>query len=147
MMSKVILNKTEIARALDRIAYEIVEHSPKLDDLVLIGIRTRRALIAERLQKLLSKITKKVIPIGILDITLYRDDLALRTKQPIVRQTEIPFDISLGIDAFISLTPVFSEVFKHGNGRNLNKTTHIYNICTYFKYNLSKLFLKSSMQD
>ena len=92
-MSKVILNKTEIARAMDRIAYEIVEHNQELEDLVIIGIRTRGVALAERLQKLLNKITNKIIPLGVLDITLYRDDLALSNKQPLVRKTKIPFDI------------------------------------------------------
>ncbi len=89
-----ILNKEGMRRALTRIAHEIIEKNKGTEDLVLIGIRTRGVPLARRLKALINKIEGVDLPVGILDITLYRDDLSQVAYQPIVHKTEIPFDIT-----------------------------------------------------
>jgi pyrimidine operon attenuation protein/uracil phosphoribosyltransferase len=91
----VVLDAQRIARSLARIAHEILERNPAVDELALIGIRRRGVPLAKRLAQAIHDIHHHDIPTGALDITLYRDDL-MRTAvaaQPIVRRTEIPFSI------------------------------------------------------
>ena len=91
----VVLDATRIARSLARIAHEILERNPGVDDLALVGIRRRGVPLAKRLAHAIHAINDVEIPTGALDITLYRDDL-MRTAvaaQPVVRRTEIPFSI------------------------------------------------------
>lgn len=90
-----IMDADDIRRAVTRIAHEIVERSQGTDNLVLIGIRRRGLPLARRIAALIESFEGAKIPTGAMDITLYRDDLQLRTvsQQPIVRPTEIPFDI------------------------------------------------------
>jgi len=90
----VVMAENEIRRTLIRIAHEIVEKNKGVDNLALIGIRTRGVFLAKRLAQEIFKIEKKEIPVGTLDITLYRDDLSLIARQPLVLKTEIPFDVS-----------------------------------------------------
>ncbi len=90
----VVMGENEIGRTLIRIAHEIVEKNKGVSNLTLIGIRTRGVFLAKRLAKEIFKIEKKEIPVGTLDITLYRDDLSLVARQPLVLKTEIPFDVS-----------------------------------------------------
>ena len=89
-----LLDKDAIARALTRIAHEIVEKNKGIEDLCLIGIRNRGVYLAQRLAGYIKSIESKDVSVGALDITLYRDDLALASGQPLVRKTEIDFDIS-----------------------------------------------------
>jgi pyrimidine operon attenuation protein/uracil phosphoribosyltransferase len=88
-----IMDKDAIRRALIRIAHEIIENNKGLQDIVLVGIHRRGVPMAVRLQKFLSGIENTVVPIGELDITLYRDDLTLRSDQPRVGPTNVPFDL------------------------------------------------------
>ncbi len=88
-----ILDREGIRRSLKRIAHEIVERNKGVDNIVLVGIRKRGVPLAYRLQKYLREIEGKEIPVGSLDITLYRDDLNLRLEQPKVGKTEINFSI------------------------------------------------------
>ncbi|MFH0985545.1 MAG: bifunctional pyr operon transcriptional regulator/uracil phosphoribosyltransferase PyrR [Candidatus Omnitrophota bacterium] len=90
---KQVLDEGGIERALARIAHEILERNQGTAHLTLVGIRSRGVLLAERLQKKLSEIEKKEIPLGILDITLYRDDLSEIGPKPELRETNIPFDL------------------------------------------------------
>jgi len=90
----VVMGENEIRRTLVRIAHEIVEKNKGVSNLALIGIRTRGVFLAKRLAREIFKIEKKEIPVGTLDITLYRDDLSLVARQPLVLKTEIPFDVS-----------------------------------------------------
>ena len=90
----VVMGESEIKRTLVRIAHEIVEKNKGVADLALIGIRTRGVFLAKRLVQEIFKIEKKEIPVGALDITLYRDDLSLVARQPLVLKTEIPFNVS-----------------------------------------------------
>ena len=93
--SAVVMDADRIARTLTRIAHEIVERNKGVDDLALIGVRTRGVYIARRLRKTLKEITGDEVPTGALDITLYRDDLMRHAvgPQPVIRRTEIPFSI------------------------------------------------------
>ncbi len=87
-----ILDKAGVARALTRIAHEILEHNKGCGNLTLIGIRTGGEHLARHLQKRLMDIEGVQVPIGCLDITMYRDDLAARGNLPIGR-TDIPFPL------------------------------------------------------
>jgi pyrimidine operon attenuation protein/uracil phosphoribosyltransferase len=93
--SAVVMDADRISRTLTRIAHEIVERNKGVEDLALVGVRTRGVHIARRLARTLREITKTDIPTGALDITLYRDDLMRFAvgPQPVVRRTEIPFSI------------------------------------------------------
>ena len=91
----VVMDADRVSRALTRIAHEIVERNRGIDDLALIGVRSRGVPLARRLAQALKDITGVDVPTGALDITLYRDDL-MRDRvgpQPLVRKTEIPFSI------------------------------------------------------
>lgn len=89
--NKVVMDAEGIDRSLTRIAYEILEKNKGGDELVLVGIRTGGVYLAERLRKKISAIEKREIPLGILDITLYRDDLSGSHHKPRLGKTEIPF--------------------------------------------------------
>jgi pyrimidine operon attenuation protein/uracil phosphoribosyltransferase len=93
--SAVVMDADRISRTLTRIAHEIVERNKGVEDLALVGVRTRGVHIARRLARTLREITQTDIPTGALDITLYRDDLMRYAvgPQPLVRRTEIPFSI------------------------------------------------------
>lgn len=91
---RLVMESGDIARAMTRIAHEILERNKGLKDLALVGIRTGGVHLAHRLARRLQDIEGAAIPIGELDITLYRDDLALRKEQPVLRRTSVPFDIS-----------------------------------------------------
>lgn len=83
-----------IRRALVRIAHEILEHHKGTQGVALVGIRTRGALLAQRMAGALEAIDRHPIGVGVLDITLYRDDLSRIAPNPIVHATEIPFDVT-----------------------------------------------------
>jgi len=89
-----IMDEQGIQRALVRIAHEIIEKNKGINDVVLVGIRTRGVPLAERIAEEINKIEGVRLPVGILDITLYRDDLSTLAYQPIVHETKIPFDIN-----------------------------------------------------
>ena len=82
-----------IRRMLTRIAHEIVERNKGPQEIVLVGIRRRGVPLARRLAEQIKEIEGTRVPLGILDITLYRDDLQMVAHQPVVRTTEIPVDI------------------------------------------------------
>ena len=92
-MSKLILDAASIDKAVTRMAHEILEKSKGVQDLVLIGIQTRGVVLARRLNEALKSIAGQSVPIGTLDINLYRDDLTKVSEQPIVRRTEINFGL------------------------------------------------------
>lgn len=83
-----------IERCLTRIAYEILEKNKGMDGLVLVGIRTGGVYLAQRLQNKISSIEGGSVPLGILDITLYRDDIAKASKTSPPGKTDIPFDLT-----------------------------------------------------
>ena len=81
-----------IRRSLMRIAHEILEKNKGIEDLCIIGIRTRGVILAERIAQCIKDIEGKEVSVGVLDITLYRDDLTLVSTQPVVRETLINFE-------------------------------------------------------
>jgi pyrimidine operon attenuation protein/uracil phosphoribosyltransferase len=93
-MPKELMNKNEIDRAISRMAHEIIEKNKGIDRLCLVGIQRGGVHLAKRLSIRIKQIEKKNIQVGALDIALYRDDLNIRKEQPVVRRTEIPFEIS-----------------------------------------------------
>lgn len=88
-----IMDANGIRRALTRIAHEIIEKNKGTKDVVLIGIRRRGVTLAERLQQLIYEFEGVKLPMGILDITLYRDDLRTIDVQPVVHETAVPFSV------------------------------------------------------
>ncbi len=88
-----IMDAKEIDRAITRIAHEIIEKNKGCDDLLIVGIRTRGEYLAKRVRQKMEDIEKCSVPQGILDITLYRDDLSSVATQPIVRKTELPHSV------------------------------------------------------
>jgi pyrimidine operon attenuation protein/uracil phosphoribosyltransferase len=94
MSEKQILSADDIRRAVTRIAHEIAERNEGVREVVLVGIRRRGVPLAGRIAATLADIEGVRVPVGTLDITLYRDDLRLRGPAPIVRSTSIPTDIS-----------------------------------------------------
>lgn len=88
------MTEDEIKRAMMRIAHEILEKNAERENLALVGIRTRGVFLAQRLQENIKGIEGITVPMGILDITLHRDDLDQLPTMPIVGKTEINFDIA-----------------------------------------------------
>ena len=89
-----ILDADRIRRMIDRMAHEIAERQKDLAGLALIGIRTRGVPLAARLAARLSDLVPQSFPVGTLDITLYRDDLSTVAPQPLLKKTEIDFDLN-----------------------------------------------------
>ena len=88
-----IMDEAAIERALKRMAHEIIEQNKGLENLYLIGIRTRGVPVAHRLSRYLKEIENREVPVGLLDITLYRDDLTTISHQPVIKSTQIDFAI------------------------------------------------------
>lgn len=91
---KLVMDQHEIARALTRVAHEILERNKGTERLSIVGIRTRGVYLAQRIVRRIHEIEQVLVPSGELDITLYRDDLGLRKGQPALRKTSIPFNIA-----------------------------------------------------
>ncbi|MEE9219023.1 MAG: bifunctional pyr operon transcriptional regulator/uracil phosphoribosyltransferase PyrR [Acidobacteriota bacterium] len=89
----VIMDSEKISRTLSRIAHEILERNVNASDLALVGIRTRGVPLARRLAARIEQFDGPKVPVGILDITLYRDDLTAISDHPVLRKTEIPFSV------------------------------------------------------
>jgi pyrimidine operon attenuation protein / uracil phosphoribosyltransferase len=92
--SRLVMDQVAIQRALVRIAHEILERNKGTADLALVGIRSRGIHIAKRIQRALAEIEDSAnIPFGVVDITLYRDDLDRGLQNPVVQGTDIPFPV------------------------------------------------------
>lgn len=89
-----LMSASEIERTLVRLAHEIIEKSNGSADLGLVGVRRRGVPLAERLAKTIERIEKKPVPVGVLDITLYRDDLSTLGPKPVVQKGEIGFPVT-----------------------------------------------------
>jgi len=90
----VLLDRDQIRRAVKRIAHEIVERNGGVDNLVVVGIRRRGVPLAKRIADYIAQIEERAVPVGALDITLYRDDFQIANKNPHVGKTEIKEDIT-----------------------------------------------------
>jgi pyrimidine operon attenuation protein/uracil phosphoribosyltransferase len=89
-----VADKEGLDRILTRISHEILEKNKGSENLVLIGMRTRGEFLAKRIQQKIKSIDNAEIPLGILDVTLYRDDFRTRIKQPEVSVSDITFDLN-----------------------------------------------------
>jgi pyrimidine operon attenuation protein/uracil phosphoribosyltransferase len=88
-----LMSASEIDRTLVRLAHEILERTVDLEQLVFIGIRRRGVPLAQRLSQKIEALEQRTIPVGVLDISLYRDDLTTVSHQPVINATDIPFSI------------------------------------------------------
>jgi len=89
-----VMEPDDVRRALTRIAHEILERDKGVTDVVLVGIADRGDDLARRLAEEIRRIEGAEIPVGVLDITFYRDDIGMRAEAPEVHETRIPFDVS-----------------------------------------------------
>ena len=90
---KTIMTAQDIERALDRVALQILERNLRTKEIVIVGIHTGGVFLADRIHRIIEKIEKIRLPSGSLDITLYRDDWSRVTQNPIVKKTDISFEI------------------------------------------------------
>lgn len=90
----VIMDAEAMRRAIVRIAHEIIEKNKGVENIIMVGIRTRGVPLAQRIAKEIENIEDVKVPVGFLDITLYRDDLSTLAYNPIVHGTELDFNIS-----------------------------------------------------
>ncbi len=93
-MSKELLDKEDVERAIIRMAHEIIEKNKGVRSLCLVGIQRGGVHLAKRLAGKLKEIEGLGIPVGTLDIALYRDDIGVRKEQPVVRRTQVPCEIN-----------------------------------------------------
>lgn len=94
-LKSVLIDENSFGRTLTRISHEIIEKNGSVDNLCIIGIKTRGVPLAKRLAERICKIEQKEVDVGVLDITLYRDDLTYTNDDmPIVNGSDVPFDIS-----------------------------------------------------
>ena len=89
-----LMSASEIDRTLVRLAHEILERTADLDKLAFVGIRRRGVPLAQRLAKKIEALENRKVPVGILDINLYRDDLSTVSAQPVLNATDIPFPVT-----------------------------------------------------
>jgi len=89
-----LMSASEIDRTLVRLAHEILERTSNLDKLAFIGIRRRGVPLAQRLAKKIEDLEHRQVPVGILDINLYRDDLSTVSNQPVLNSTDIKFEVT-----------------------------------------------------
>ncbi len=117
-----LMSASEIDRTLVRLAHEILERTEKLDNLVFIGIRRRGVPLAQRLSKKIESLEARAVPVGTLDITLYRDDLSTVSHAPVVNSTDIPFSV-VGKDVILmddvlytgrTIRAALDALFEHG---------------------------------
>src|SRR3990172_3314373 len=94
MKTTKVIDSESFRRTVNRLAHEVVERKKGTENLVIVGIRTRGEHLARRLAKKIEEIEGKEVQVGILDITLYRDDLRGRLDQPQLKSTEILFDVT-----------------------------------------------------
>ena len=94
MSEKILMSKVDIDRALIRIAHEIVERNQGAEHIVLVGMQTRGVPLAKRLSSTIYSFEQISVPVGSLDISLYRDDLSSLELKPVVHRTDIPTNIT-----------------------------------------------------
>jgi len=122
-----LLSASEIERTIVRLAHEIVEKNNGADNLGLVGIKRRGVPLAQRLAKILARIEKVEVPVGTLDITLYRDDLSTVGHRPEVRQGAMEFDIQdkniILVDDVLytgrTIRAALDALFDHGRPRRI----------------------------
>lgn len=94
-LKSVLIDENAFGRTLTRISHEIIEKNDSVENICLVGIKTRGVPLARRISDCIFKIEKKKLEVGILDITLYRDDLSYAAENnPVLNSSELPFDVS-----------------------------------------------------
>lgn len=91
---KMVLDAEGLSRCISRMSYEILEKNGNTKSLAIVGIRTAGEFLAQRIQQKIAEIDGRQLPLGVLDITLYRDDISQSSNHPLLRGTELPFVIS-----------------------------------------------------
>ncbi len=92
-IKKLIMDEDGLNRCISRLATEIIERNNGVQNLVIVGMQTRGVHIARSLAAKIREIERKSVPVGVLDVTLYRDDFRMALKRPVVKATHIPFSI------------------------------------------------------
>jgi len=122
-----LMSASEIERTLVRLAHEIVEKGDALPNLGLVGIRRRGVPLAQRLSRLIEQVAHVKVPVGALDITLYRDDLSTIGPRPVVQRTDLGFSI-MGKDIILvddvlytgrTTRAAMDALFEHGRPRRV----------------------------
>lgn len=90
---KLVMDDKQIGRAIQRIAHEILEHNAGAETLAMVGIITRGAFLAKRIAAAIEKLEGVTVPVGLMDISLYRDDVHSKLEQPVIQRTDILFPI------------------------------------------------------
>ena len=88
-----IMDEQGVKRALRRIAHEIIENNRGVEGLTLVGIQRRGVVLAKMLREMIEEVEGVKLPMGVLDITFYRDDLSLLQEHPVVNATDLPFQV------------------------------------------------------
>lgn len=94
MAEKILLSSRDIENIIEKYAKQIYSDIAMSENFVIIGVQTRGVELAQRIKKIIEKLSGRIIPFGILDITFYRDDIGTRKNLPIIKETRIDFDIS-----------------------------------------------------
>lgn len=128
-----LMTDSEVDRTLVRLAHEVVSKNDSVEQLAIIGIRRRGAVLGERLGEKIAQLEKKTVPVGSLDIQLYRDDLSTVADQPVVRDAQLPFSIA-GKDVILvddvlytgrTTRAALNALFEHGRPRTVQLLTLI----------------------
>ncbi len=90
---KLVMDDKQIGRAIQRIAHEILEHNAGAETLAIVGIITRGAFLAKRIAAAIEKLEGVAVPVGLMDISLYRDDVHSKLEQPVIQRTDILFSV------------------------------------------------------
>ena len=94
MPQQIIMQKSDIAAVISKLTEEVLQNHPQVNELAIVGVRKRGDILAERVAKKIKSITKIGLPVGILDISFYRDDIGVNPQKGIVQKTDMNFDVT-----------------------------------------------------
>ena len=139
-----LLDADKIRRTLVRLAHEIIEKNPNLEDLAIIGIRTRGDIIAKRLFSIIKDISQKQIHIGTLDVTFYRDDFRTNLGTPKVGPSKILFDICIKNNLYNIIFSSTAAIYGNGEKNLISENSKIKPTNPYgeSKYKIEKYLIE-----